>query len=90
MDRQEQGQKRTGTGSQTDSDRDTNGQGKGHKRTWIEISTWTWTTLTDNLQKNNSVGSVKFKKILLNLVLSADALFKSKNNLSSVKLTLSR
>jgi hypothetical protein len=38
-----------------------------------------------HLTKNNSVESVKFSKILLNRVLSADAVSKFKNKRSSIK-----
>jgi hypothetical protein len=44
----------------------------------------------DNLQKNKSVESVKFSKILQNRILSADALYKLENKRSSVKLTFSK
>jgi hypothetical protein len=49
-----QGHRWTGTGTQMDKGRDPKRQGKGHK--WIR----TKPTLTDNLQKNLSVESVKF------------------------------
>jgi hypothetical protein len=44
----------------------------------------------DHLQKNKSLESVKFSKILQNRILSADALYKLKNKRSSVKLTFSK
>jgi hypothetical protein len=55
-----QGHSQTRTGTQMDRGRDTEGQGKGHKRTRTGIWTQTFTTLTDNLQKNKRVESVKF------------------------------
>jgi hypothetical protein len=55
-----QGHSQTRTETQMDRGRDTEGQGKGHKRTRTGIWTQTFTTLTDNLQKNKRVVSVKF------------------------------
>jgi hypothetical protein len=89
--RQGKGHKETGKGTQRDRERDTKRQGKGHKRTRTGIQTRTSTTLTDNLHKNKSVESVKFKhKIRQNRILSTDALYRFKNKRSSMKMTFSK